>query len=44
VIVYGFHAETPRYWKKLRRLRDSDGNDYNLPIDMMKRAGKNFDL
>jgi len=40
VIVSGYHAETPNYWKLIRGFKDQDGNDYDLPISMIKRAAK----
>jgi glutamine amidotransferase-like uncharacterized protein len=40
VVVSGYHAETPNYWKRLRGFRDRDGSDYDLVISMIKRAAR----
>lgn len=40
VIVSGFHPEVPSWFKRLRRKYDPDGNDFDIAIEMMKRAGR----
>lgn len=38
VVVSGFHPEVPGWFKKLARTFDQDGSDYDIAIEMMKRA------
>ena len=39
VIVSGFHPETPTWFKKITLKFDSDGDDFDLAVEMIKRAG-----
>jgi glutamine amidotransferase-like uncharacterized protein len=40
VIVSGYHPEVPTWFKKLTRMFDPDGNDYDIAIEMIKRSGR----
>lgn len=38
VVVAGFHPEVPTWFKKLTRKFDQDGADFDIAVEMMKRA------
>lgn len=40
VVVSGFHPEVPTWWKRLTRKYDSDGNDFDIAVEMIRKATK----